>query len=92
MKTTEVCPLGSECERIVGDHIEKCAWYVTLAGMHPQTGEQIDEQKCAMAWLPIMMVEVAGTNRGQTEAIESFRNETVKQNDDFIKAVTHHKY
>jgi hypothetical protein len=28
--------------------------------------------------MPILQVEVAGTNRGQTSAIESFRNETVK--------------
>lgn len=32
----------------------------------------------AITWLPILLVENAQTNRGQTEALESFRNETIK--------------
>lgn len=72
------CPLGSQCETIKDNKIHRCAWYTCLAGQHPQTGEMIDEWKCAMAWIPIMLVENANTNRGQTAAIESFRNETVQ--------------
>lgn len=79
IKTTISCPLGMECERILGDSIVRCAWYTCLAGQHPQTGEMVDEWKCAMAWIPIMLVENANTNRGQTAALESFRNETVEQ-------------
>lgn len=77
IETKIVCPLGSECEKIVDGKIHRCAWYTCLAGQHPQSGEMIDEWKCAMAWIPIMLVENANTNRGQTAAIESFRNETV---------------
>ena len=78
METKITCPLGSECEKAVDGHLEVCAWYVTVAGKHPQSNEQIDEKKCAIAWMPILQIEVAGTNRGQTSALESFRNETVK--------------
>ena len=30
-----------------------------------------------MTWQPILLVENAQTNRGQTQALESFRNEVV---------------
>lgn len=72
------CPLGSKCEYAKDDKMYRCAWYTQLTGKHPQTGEQIDERSCAMAWLPMLLIENAKTNRGQTEALESFRNETVK--------------
>ena len=61
------------------DYIERCAWYTTLAGANPQNGEPLtDTSRCAIAWMPLLQVEVAGTNRGQTAALESFRNEMVK--------------
>ena len=77
IETKNVCPLGSECERISGNSIVRCAWYTCLAGQHPQTGEMIDEWKCAMAWIPIMLVENANT-RSVAAATESFRNEVIK--------------
>lgn len=79
METKVTCPLGHECEKAVNGHLEVCAWWVELAGNDPQTGNPLTNVKrCALAWMPILQVEVAGTNRGQTAAIESFRNETVK--------------
>ena len=87
MKKEIVCPLGSQCEQIVGDQIETCAWYVTLAGPHPQTGEILDEQRCAMAWIPVMLVEVANTNRGQTAALESMRNKQTTNHKEFMEVV-----
>lgn len=72
------CPLGSECEKVHDGAIHRCAWYTRLAGQDPQTGEMIDEWKCAMSFIPILLVENANTNRGQTAALEDFRNETVQ--------------
>lgn len=77
IKTT--CPLGHECERAVGEHIERCAWYTKLVGKDPQSKKDYDEWGCAIAWMPILSTEIAQTNRGQTAAIESFRNEMVVQ-------------
>jgi hypothetical protein len=56
------------------------AWFVKLAGQNPTTGEQIDEQGCAMAWMPVLLVENARTMRGTSAAVESFRNEMVAAN------------
>ena len=77
LETVITCPLGSQCEEIKDNKIHRCAWYTCLAGTNPQTGELIDEWKCSMAWMPIMLVENSNTNRSTTAAVESFRNETV---------------
>lgn len=83
------CPLGHQCEIAKDGAIHRCAWYVQLRGNHPQTGEDVDEWGCAMAWTPVLLVENARTNRGQTAAIESFRNEVVKNNVQQLYSLTH---
>lgn len=76
------CPLGSTCEEIKDGAIHRCMWYTCLAGQNPQTGEIInDEWKCAITWMPIMMVETSNTNRSTAAATESFRNEYVQRTD-----------
>lgn len=71
------CPLGHKCEEARDGAIQRCAWLVQMRGMNPQTGEEADEHGCAMAWLPILLVENARVSRGTSAAVESFRNEMV---------------
>lgn len=78
METKLTCPLGSECETIKDNQLHRCKWYVALKGKDPQSEAIIDDWQCAMYWLPILLVENAQTNRGQTQALESFRNEMVR--------------
>lgn len=78
MEIEQTCPLGSDCEKIKDDKIHRCRWYIALKGKDPQSEKEIDEWGCAMSWLPILLVENARTNRGQTQALESFRNEVTK--------------
>jgi hypothetical protein len=80
IKVELTCPLGSKCEVIVGDTIKKCAWYTKLAGTNPNTGEQVDEHGCAIAWLPMLLIENSMQQRSTSAAVESFRNETVQAN------------
>lgn len=80
IQTELTCPLGSKCEEVRDGKIMRCAWFTKMAGQNPQTGEQIDEQGCAMHWLPVLLVENARTNRGTASAVESFRNEMVTAN------------
>lgn len=79
IETIITCPFGSKCEEIKDNKINRCALYTQLAGKDPQTGEDINTWKCSLAWMPILLVENAMTNRGQTAALESFRNESVTQ-------------
>ena len=80
IKTTTTCPLGSQCEQIIGETLHRCAWLVTLAGLNPTTGETLDEQGCAMAWLPVLLIENSKQQRSTAAAVESFRNEMVDSN------------
>ena len=77
LEVISICPLGSVCEQIKDNKIYRCCWYKHLVGKNPQTGEDMNEHDCAIGWLPLLMVENASTNRGQTAALESFRNEMV---------------
>jgi hypothetical protein len=56
--------------------------------MNPQTGEQINDKKCAIAWMPLLQIETAMTNRGQTEAICSMRDESMRRQDEAIQRIT----
>lgn len=87
IETVLTCPLGHTCETVKDNKIHRCMWYTQIAGMNPQTGEPTNEWKCAITWLPILSVEMSMTNRGQTAAIESFRNETVQGQQQFTNLV-----
>lgn len=82
----KTCPLGSVCRDARDGVIYECEWLVKLKGSDPQDPDIIyDEHRCAISWLPILMTETSKFTRGTTQAIESFRNEMVNQND-LIKA------
>ena len=81
------CPLGSTCEEAVDGVIKRCAWYTKMVGLDPNTGKEVDDWACAMSWMPMLQVEMSSTNRGQTQALESFRNETVKGQSEFNEIV-----
>ena len=63
----------------------KCGWFLEVRGTHPQTGEEVAEWGCAMAMLPLMMMDVGKQTSQSTQAVESFRNEMVKANQDNLK-------
>jgi hypothetical protein len=73
------CPLGHTCEEARDGKIHRCAWYTHIVGANPQTGNQVDEFRCAMGWLPTLLIEVSRVGRGQVAATESFRNEMVSE-------------
>lgn len=51
-----------------------------IRGKHPQTGADIDEWGCSIAWTPMLLIENAKMQRETGAAVESFRNEMVKSN------------
>ena len=81
------CPLGSECEEIRNGKIYRCMWYTKVVGTDPNTGETHDDWSCAITWMPTLQIEMSATNRGQTSALESFRNETVKGQTQFNQLI-----
>jgi len=82
------CPLGAECETIKEGIKYVCPWYVMIRGKNPQSEEEIDEWRCAIAWMPMLTIENSQQQRQTGAAVESFRNETVKQNDKLLSVVS----
>jgi|TARA_R100001463_G_scaffold52581_1_gene103400 hypothetical protein len=76
LKVKDNCPLDNfnPCRKF------ECGWFIQIRGKHPQTGEEIDEYGCAMAMMPMLMIENSRQTSQAGSAIESFRNEMVKQN------------
>jgi hypothetical protein len=71
------CPLDNfnPCRQL------ECAWFLKIRGNNPNTGEDVDDWGCSMAWLPILMIENSQQQRQTGAAVESFRNEMVKANE-----------
>jgi hypothetical protein len=59
----------------------ECAWFMKVVGINPNTGKEVEDWGCSMAWLPIMMIENSQQQRSTGAAVESFRNEMVKANE-----------
>lgn len=71
------CPLNGfePCREL------QCAWFMSIRGKNPNTGEDVDEWGCSMAWLPILLIENSQQQRQTGAAVESFRNEMVNANE-----------
>ena len=71
------CPLNNfePCKQL------ECAWFIKVVGKNPNTGADVDEWGCAMAWMPILAIENSQQQRQTGAAVESFRNEMVKANE-----------
>ena len=76
LEVKQNCPLNdfNPCRQF------DCAWFMKINGMNPNTGDQTEEWGCAMAWLPVLLIENAQQSRSTGAAVESFRNEMVQAN------------
>ena len=71
------CPLNNfePCKQL------DCAWFIEIHGTHPNTGQPLKDWGCAMAMMPLMLIENARQQHSTASAVESFRNEMVKSNE-----------
>lgn len=70
------CPLiKDKCRGI------NCNWFTQVRGTNPQTGADVDEWACSIAWIPMLLIENSQQQRQTGAAVESFRNEMVKANE-----------
>lgn len=77
LKPKNCCPLNSfePCKQL------DCAWFTQVRGTNPNTGKEVDEWACAIVWMPMLMIENSQQQRQTGAAVESFRNEMVKNNE-----------
>lgn len=83
LEVKDNCPLNNfePCKKF------DCAWFMQIRGTDPQSGEEVDDWGCSMAWLPKLMIENAMQSRQTGAAVESFRNEMVKDNRDVLESL-----
>lgn len=75
LKSGNFCPLiKKDCKGI------ECSWFMQMRGVNPNTGKDVDEWGCAIAWTPVLLIENSQQQRQTGAAIESFRNEVVRGN------------
>ncbi len=77
-----ICPLmgGEPCVEdgaIRNGELVQCRFWIHVIGRDPQTGQDIDNRDCAMAWVPVLLIENSKVNRETGAAVESLRNENV---------------
>jgi hypothetical protein len=84
IKPKDGCPLNSfePCKQL------DCAWFIQVRGVNPNTGKDVDEWACSIAWLPMLLIENSQQQRSTGAAVESFRNEMVKTNETPYKIIT----
>ncbi len=60
-------------------------WATRMRGQNPTDGSEIDEESCAVVWLPMLLTESVKASNQTGAAVESFRNEMVKSNAQALK-------
>lgn len=69
----------------------ECAWFMKVVGKNPNTGSDIEDWGCAMAWMPVLTIENSQMQRQTGAAVESFRNEMIKANESTLRLMTSSK-
>ena len=72
---------------IVDGELVACRFWVTVHGIHPQTGETVNNSDCAMCWTPVLLIENSKVNRETGAAVESMRNEGVTTGQQITQAL-----
>ena len=69
---------GKFCPLIKTDCIGlQCSWFTQVRGTNPQSGAEVDDWACAIAWLPMLLINTAQEIRQGAAATEDFRNQMV---------------
>jgi hypothetical protein len=77
-----ICPMmgGQECVEdgaIRNGELVKCRFWIHVRGVDKNTSQEVDNGDCAIAWLPVLLIENSSVNRETGAAVESMRNESV---------------
>ena len=57
MEIVELCPIRQKCETIEGEKTYRCKWYMHFTTFLPGAKESTMVGKCAMVWVPNLLVE-----------------------------------
>jgi len=80
------CPataFAKTCHSVVTKCV--CPKFVNVRGRDPQTGVEVDRWGCVDSFLPLLLIENAQMSRQTGAAVESFRNEVVKEREEAVR-------
>ena len=73
---------GTFCPLLKETCIEnKCSFWTHVRGKLPQSEEVVDKYGCAIAWMPILLIENAQMSNQTGAAVESMRNAVVSESE-----------
>ncbi len=72
----KICPLH---RRDMAKVCHLCPWWGQVRGKHPQSEQEFDQWHCAIAFLPMLLIDNAQQTRQAGAAVESARNQAVRQ-------------
>ncbi len=78
-----ICPLY---QKDTSEVCHTCPWWTRVIGKNPQSEEMIDDWRCAVALLPMLLIENAQQSRQTGAAVETLRNGLITG---VIEAVSH---
>lgn len=61
-----------------------CPLYIKVVGTDNNKDEQIDNFGCALSWMPVLEINTANQMREAGAATESYRNESVRGNQELV--------
>lgn len=82
----QVCPLHKVD---VSEVCHKCPWWTRIIGKHPQSEEMIDNWHCAIAVLPMLLLENAMVSRQTGAVVETMRNDVVASAGEIVSTAMH---
>jgi hypothetical protein len=83
-----VAKKGMLCPLLAKNCVEdRCKFWTHIRGKHPQSGAELDMPDCAVKWLPVLMIEMTQMERQTGAAVESFRNESVRNAETVVGAL-----
>lgn len=80
------CPatgFAKSCREIVSDC--DCPKFVKICGVNPNDGQPIDKFGCIDSYIHILLIENSQQQHQTGAAVESFRNEMVKANENSLR-------
>ena len=72
---------------IIDGELVACRFWVTVMGKNPQTGETTNNGDCAIAWLPVLLIENSKVNREVSAEVGAMRNESVTTGQQLTAAI-----
>ena len=68
---------------------DSCLWHIRLRGLNPQTGQEVDNEQCAISWLPLLLIENSQQQRHTAASVDTFRESMLAANEQTLSALTH---